>query len=203
MKENQQGRSMLEMLGVLAVIGIISVGGYNIVGKSISLRRNTQIIVDASTLASSAKKLACQYDSGYSSYTYYLYQSEAYPKELMYSDGVFRGLNDVTYQFQYDRATDPSGSDCFKMIISQVDEEECIRIASSDWGTPQSSGFIGLSVGTTDEKSYITGCNNNCTGKDNVAVAGTPSYPLTKGKAASSCNSPNNNQIQIWYRGCR
>lgn len=206
MRRNEYGRSMVEMLGVLGVIGVISVGGYNIVGKSISSKRNTQIIVDAANLASSAKKLACQYDEGYAdnSYSEYLYTSEAYPKELRYSssDG-FIGVNEVTYKLEYSMAATDNDSDYFNMIIGGVDQEECIRIASSDWGTPLSSGFVGLSVGTTNEKEYITGCGDSCTGKNNVAVAGTESYPLSKGNATNACGSASNNSIQLWYKGCR
>lgn len=204
MNINQYGRSMAEMIGVLSIIGIISIGGYNIVGKSIAARRNTQIVVDASMLATTAKKLACQYDEGYTSYTTYLHASEAYPKELEYVDSgdVFEGMNGVTYSFEYVRAASSSEHDYFKMVISNLDDEKCIHVASSDWGTPKSSGFIGLSVGTDDEKGCIIGSDADCEGKSNLAIANTANYPMSKGKATAACSNPTNNQIQLWYRGC-
>lgn len=200
MKLNENGRSMIEMLGVLGIIGIVSVGGYSMVGRSLSMQRNSQIIADAASLATSAKKLACQYDDGYTSYTYYLYQSEAYPSNFVYnsSGSSFAGVDDVSYKIDYSRSSD---SEYFKMTISGINEDQCIRIASSDWGTPQSSGFLGLAIGSSDVKDYIVNCNGVCSGKNDVAVAGTSSYPLPAGNAATYCNG-NNNQIQLWYKGC-
>ena len=46
MKKNESGRSMVEMLGVLAIIGVLSIGG--IAGYTLSMRRyRANSIVDA------------------------------------------------------------------------------------------------------------------------------------------------------------
>ena len=50
-KKSQSGRSMVEMLGVLAIIGVLSVGG--IAGYSLSMRRHraNQVVDIASKFA--------------------------------------------------------------------------------------------------------------------------------------------------------
>jgi len=55
MKTNENGRSMIEMLGVLAIIGVLSVGG--IYGYTIAMRkyRANEIVQTASMLATLAR----------------------------------------------------------------------------------------------------------------------------------------------------
>ena len=55
MKKNENGRSMIEMLGVLAVIGVLSVGG--IYGYTVAMRRHraNEIVQTASMLVTMAK----------------------------------------------------------------------------------------------------------------------------------------------------
>ncbi len=55
MKKNENGRSMIEMLGVLAIIGVLSVGG--IYGYTVAMRkyRANEIVQTMSMLAVAAK----------------------------------------------------------------------------------------------------------------------------------------------------
>ena len=43
----EKGRSMIEMLGVLAIIGVLSVGGLRIIGQFQSNLKSTQMVNDA------------------------------------------------------------------------------------------------------------------------------------------------------------
>ena len=62
---NQNGRSMIEMLGVLAIIGVLSVGSLGIVAKARQQYTISQIINEVSSLVTSARKMSCDYDDGY------------------------------------------------------------------------------------------------------------------------------------------
>lgn len=52
----EKGRSMIEMLGVLAIIGVLSVGGLRIIGQFQSNLKSTQMVNDAADLARQARK---------------------------------------------------------------------------------------------------------------------------------------------------
>ena len=57
MNNSQSGRSMIEMLGVLAIIGVLSVGGLDMVSKA---RRNNQmnsLVSGISKLVNTFRKL--------------------------------------------------------------------------------------------------------------------------------------------------
>ena len=200
MKINENGRSMIEMLGVLSIIGIISVGGFSLVSKALMMQRTSQIVADTASLATSAKKLACQYDSGYTSYTTYLVQSEEYPTNFTYdaTNSKFIGIDDVTYTVDYVTA---DNHEYYKINVGALNEERCIHMATSNWGTPQSSGFIGLAIGSDALQTYILGCNVTCSGNTKAAVTGTSSYPMPAVNAAANCTG-DNNVIHLWYRGC-
>ena len=59
MKKHESGRSMVEMLGVLAIIGVLSVGG--IAGYSLSMRRHrANAVVDAVSKFSTITYGECQ-----------------------------------------------------------------------------------------------------------------------------------------------
>ena len=64
MKNNlENGRSMLEMLGVLAVIGVITIGGFGMINKMNDQRKANQIMDYAGDLANKARVLVRDYDN--------------------------------------------------------------------------------------------------------------------------------------------
>ena len=54
---NQSGRSMVEILGVLAVIGVLSIGGIAAYSKAMEKINIDKTIVDISTTTQKIKKL--------------------------------------------------------------------------------------------------------------------------------------------------
>ena len=178
----QYGRSMIEMIGVLAIIGVLSVGGFGIVAKAMKNHRYTQIMSNVAELASSAKKLSCQFldDGGYSDYGIFLYKSGKYPDSVTYitegtDAGKYIGTLDVTYKFE----AGASGSSSFKITVENVPQDLCMRMVSDDWGTKHSTGFISLKVGSKTDKK------------------------INMSDAATACSSINDNKITMSYSGCR
>lgn len=178
----QYGRSMIEMIGVLAIIGVLSVGGFGIVAKAIKNQRYTQVMSNVAELASSAKKLACQFldDEGYSDYGIFLYKSGKYPDSITYiktgtNAGKYIGNLDETYKFE----AGASGGSSFKIKLENIPQDLCMRMVSDDWGTVRSTGFINLKVGDKTDKK------------------------INMSDAATACSSMDNNEIIMSYSGCR
>ncbi|MBR1825629.1 MAG: hypothetical protein IJ770_03485 [Alphaproteobacteria bacterium] len=174
-KINQNGRSMVEMLGVLAIIGVLSVGSFGIVGKARQQYMISQALSEISNLIASARKMSCEYDDGYGSYTNMLYQSREYP------DGV-QGLGDAK-----DTDTIITGSeeaeaflissdivvqitdkkDTFSVAVTNIPEDACVALASADWGSRRFNGYQGAKIGGTswskdtmmDLDTATTGCS--------------------------------------------
>lgn len=143
MYNNEKGRSMIEMLGVLAVIGVLTVGGMNIIGRARQMHETGQLISEVSKVAMTSKKMACEYDTEYGSYTMYLYKSEAYSDELEYDKGSnkFIGPMDAMIGITGDMST-------FEVSVSDLTEDACIQLASNDWGRKGTNGFLGVCIGS-------------------------------------------------------
>ncbi len=177
-KEN--GRSMIEMIGVLAIVGVLSVGGFAVVNQALSAHRITSFIADTADVARQARKLSCQYEDAYNdkgSYSLFLYKSNAYPENFEYdsTNNRFIGILDSTYKI------DGTGKDGFVITVGNLSEELCIKLSTSRWGTIGSSGFESLQINTGSVQDY----------KDVKSVAA----------AASECVA-NNNTVKLSYKGC-
>ena len=175
-KINQTGRSMVEMLGVLAIIGILSIGGISIVGRAKQSHDISQLIADTAQVAMISKKLSCQYDAAYGTYTNFLVRSQAYPDSFELEDGSF-------YAPPTDAKFDITGTkEAFAINISEMSEGACVALASTNWGKTRTSGFLGA-------------CFNNCSqpaaGNDTVMDPST---------AAEKCDE--NATLKLWYKGC-
>ena len=137
---NEKGRSMIEMLGVLAIIGVLTVGGLNVIGRSRTMHEIGQLISEVSRVAMTSKKMACEYDTEYGSYTLFLYKSEAYSDELEYESGKFIGPMDAEITIDGDMST-------FTVSVADLSEDACVQLASNDWGKTGTNGFLGVCVG--------------------------------------------------------
>ena len=185
MKTNEQGRSMIEMLGVLAIIGVLSVGGFSMVNKMQTSYTNNQVLDTAGELATRTRVLMRDYDGAKdTSMNKFLCKGKAVPDALMENVNCenvseFTGASDVSYKVYYlgDKVT-------FVVQVQNVTEEMCMAFVTTNWGGPGSSGFLGVSVG--DEYKAV----NSGSASNKVAIVGDSSYPAPMGigTAATACD---------------
>ncbi len=193
-KNNENGRSMIEMLGVLAIIGVLSVGGFSLINKMQTTYTTNQVIDTAGDFANHIKKMLREYEldnpgaEHQASMNEYLCGAKAVPDSLLesgsgcdqYKDG-FPGINDVTYNVIYLT----NGKASVTLQIGNVTDEMCMQLVTTNWGTPGTSGFIGLSVG--DLSGDVVNKNSN---RDDVAIVGNKDHPapMGVGAAAKACD---------------
>lgn len=196
MYNNQTGRSMVEMLGVLAIIGILSAGGLGMLGKARQNQEMSTLMAEINNVAATAKKMACDYDADYGSYTLYLYKNKAYPDSLKYDDvkNQFSGTKDAVYQIKGDLSY-------FHVDLSNLDYESCIKVATTEWGNRGANGFIGLAIEKDDIGNYFK-CSGVCSGKENATDSASATYPLPVDMAVKYCKNAQNT-VQFWYKACR
>ena len=60
LKTNETGRSMIEMLGVLAIIGVLSVGGIAGYSKDMNKFKNNKVADNVSMIVANLKTLHAQ-----------------------------------------------------------------------------------------------------------------------------------------------
>ncbi len=185
----EKGRSMIEMLGVLAIIGVLSVGGLRIVGQFQSNLKSAQMVNDFADFVRMSRKLACQFDEGYdtspSGYGIMVRQGKAYPShfEIKAGSGSFYGVNNIAYYVTAD-ANYPKK---LEYSVSNLSENDCIRLATTDFGQTSKTGFVSFFINAS---------------KDKKAIAGTSSYPMTLSEATDLCSRKTGNALTFEYTGC-
>ena len=161
-KDLQNGRSMIEMLGVLSIIGILTVGGFGLVSKTVTENKINKLIDEVSDLArhtrivfneyiyeckskSSATPKVC--DGSNLDMTTYLHNAKAYPDVLEYSasgnTGKFTDDEDVGITVAYKEI---SSIGYYVLTVTNLSEEFCMAMASGQWGTAATNGFSGIAV---------------------------------------------------------
>ena len=168
-KFNQNGRSMIEMLGVLAIIGVLSVGGFSLVSKVQENQRINETTDNLTSLARKARPVARDYRAGdlcgaaaCTSFTEYLHYGMAYPEGMDYEvvdrTAQFRDRNDVVYSAFHNGV---GNSVLFVVSAKNLSEKMCIQLATSNYGSPASSGYMGINIGAASGDVALSSLNTN------------------------------------------
>ena len=171
-KNEQNGRSMVEMLGVLAIIGVLSVGGIAGYSKAMTKFKINKSMDQISMLVANIRTLF----SGQRNYS-------GLSNQNAISFGIIPGEMDgggavITNAFAGDvtistAAVNGNNDAAFTIKYEGLGQEACVTMATSDWGSGSSSGLVSMNVGNTDA--------------DGTAYSGTD-LPVTLINAAANCN---------------
>ena len=183
---NESGRSMIEMLGVLAIIGVLSVGGIAGYSQAMSKFKVSKTTDQVQTMVTNIRTLF----AGQRSYNG-LDGANAYTMGIL-TDETWDGSSaSNAYGGAITFAT-PDNAHQFLIAYAGIPDDACVRIIMSDWGD-SSSGFVGLNVAaaaTTSLDAKITPTYNTA-GK---------SFPIDLGTAVGACKNSNANVIEWVYR---
>lgn len=200
-KNEQTGRSMVEMLGVLAIIGVLSVGGIAGYSKAMTKFKITKTFDQVSMMVANIRTLY----SGQRNYnglaTDVAMDMGVVPAEMQGPAAgelvnAFQGSVEV-YAVEYNGKADSA----FAVSYGNMGREACVQIITSDWGSGASSGFIGLDVqGGTDGIAGMTA--PAITAKDSATGTGKWSnqfLPISPATAAESCQCTNDQCAITWF----
>jgi type II secretory pathway pseudopilin PulG len=208
MKINENGRSMIEMLGVLAIIGVLSVGGIAGYSKAMAKFRVNKSIDQISHIVANTRILfGSQNDysglgTGGSDNTFKIVHSaKLFPEEMYLGNGTTHTINDYKNPFAFkvnietaDRYTSGDNK-AFLITYEGIPMEACMDLATQDWGASSGSGMVAVSV---NNKGNATGKYlNDCAPADGLACAGKG--PMTVAHAVAGCNSDNNNILYLKF----
>ena len=178
MKDLQTGRSMLDMLGVLAIVGVLTVGGFSLVSKVYSSNQSNNVIDEISSLAAKVRVVARDYSSSDGSFMKYVCKGKAYPDTLecdlasgseatdTCNCATFTGNADVSYSVA--NADYPA---LFTLTASNLTDEMCMTLLTTNWGSESTTGFMEITGDTqasgSDSSDAIAKAATSCSGDSN------------------------------------
>ncbi len=201
------GRSMIEMLGVLAIIGVLSVGGIAGYSKAMMKFKINKTAEQISQIVTNIRTLYLQQKDYNGLGNSSAIQMGAIPDDLTIDSSgniknIFGGtiwIHTSTSSYAWHNSVGDT-DDAFIITIYNLPKEACVALATMDWGT-FSTGLIAVSV-NDDGFSNSTYNFPKCNGySEQRYVAGCPgdstvSVPIPVSLAATACNywsSPNFN----------
>ena len=149
MQHNENGRSMIEMLGVLAIVGVLSVGGIAGYSKAMQKYKVNQLIAQLSETVIGIRSL-------YASSTSYsginlplLFKTGAISHTLQKStastSAAVHAMNGDLFIFP--SPTNALANGAFELYVTNIPPTACLALATMDWGQDIASGFIGFYIG--------------------------------------------------------
>ncbi|MBO6281282.1 MAG: hypothetical protein J6N49_01990 [Alphaproteobacteria bacterium] len=199
LSSNETGRSMIEMLGVLAIIGVLSVGGIAGYSKAMmqykinkTVDQVSQIVGNMRTLYGSQKNYA-NIDATI------LKKAHIIPDE-MWGDGYSDLSNAFGGDVVIETSDKKNGSDnkAFTVELFDLPEEACMALATYDWGSGSSSGLIAISASNFSGLNgyWYSGCSGSINTGSQALIVACPngdrvSVPMPVDKAAEGCECPN------------
>ena len=150
------GRSMIEMLGVLAIVGVLSVGGIAGYSKAMEKFKVNKTIDEVLTIVSNTRILyANTKDQDFyrelNGSNYAFMRDFIFPKETDTGTRhgfvhALGGVLDADFGYGYNKG--------IMVSLYGLSREACITLATNDWGG-DSSGFVGIEVGRSLYSSMI------------------------------------------------
>ena len=172
MRNNENGRSMVEMLGVLAIIGVLSAGGLAGYSKAM-FKHKLNTTMEQITMLVTNIRTAYGQQRNYSGLDNSKALGLGIIPPVMGTDAAkltnpFKGSVTIAAA-QAKKGVDNSG---FTVTYTQLPKEACIALATADFGSGAGSGFVGVRVGEEGAEDVYIGSGN---GKANTAEQGQQS----------------------------
>lgn len=216
MRVNEQGRSMIEMLGVLAIVGVLSVGG--IAGYSKAMNKfKTNKIGDQIQMISTNIRTLFSSQRAYTGLTNGMaLRAGLIPGEMYKADSQNSYSNDysITNAFGggvYIAAADQSTSGdemAFTIAIDQIPQSSCVSIATTDWGGDAGGGLTAMWIGAggADSASGLaddSGLAEVISGdaSENLHVPGDPDHgmPFNISDANTACGQDESGVVWKYF----
>ena len=148
---NQTGRSMIEMLGVLAIIGVLSVGGIAGYSKAMRQYRLNKTIEQITLIAGNVRAFFAPQRSyaGLDNETV-IKKAKLVPDEMWDGDDIKDVWGNEVHLYGVDKSS--SGDEqAFRMSFQYVDYDTCFEFLTQDWTNagvkiidPSSSNYRGI-----------------------------------------------------------
>lgn len=208
---NESGRSMVEMLGVLAIIGVLSVGGIAGYSKAMNKYKINKTTDQVSMLVANIRTLFSSQGNYAGLNNGQAVKFGVVPNDMYSAADNIADDMALTNAFAGDVTIKTSASDAahatnaFSITYEGLSSEACVTVATGDWGSGQASGLIALAAGSTVtdatlDEVYIGGNGNKTAAGAYVAQPGGEDLatPMTVTDAVTTCNGAGNGNVISW-----
>lgn len=195
-KIEQSGRSMVEMLGVLAIIGVLSIGGISGYSKAMAKFRVNKTLDQISMLVMNIRSLYSA-NIDYSGLTDQVaIQMGIIPRDMLPSGTTESNATSIINAYQGAvkvGAANVGGTNrSFFVLYTGLTREACVSIATADWGSQAGSGLQAISIkagsGTAKTTSNLSTANvSTCTAANGCYAI--DSLPVSLANAAAQCSN--------------
>lgn len=206
----QNGRSMIEMLGVLAIIGVLSVGGVAGYSKAMSRYKVNKTTEEVMLIANSIRSIYAN-KKNYKTIDCYNNLATgsfegggcALLKEVLYPEGMWNddtGISNLfggTIQVGAFGRKKSEDKKAFIVLLNKLQQNDCINLATIDWGS--ASGLIAVGVNKDTIPVYEGDCSSTSSNGVALACVRDGGVPMSVGAAALACKSNKTNFIQIKF----
>ena len=212
-KKLESGRSMIEMLGVLAIIGVLSVGGIAGYSKAMNKFKTNKVADNVSMIVTNIRTLYAQQSTYEGLTNITAVQMGVVPNEL-YTATPSEATTGLTNAFLgsvvigsatvsgMDGETATGGATAganrgFFVTMNGLTREACVTLATNDWGSGYSAGFVGLKIADSAQTAAPEGFTVTCT--DHTAAKWCSSQnAMQVSVAAAGCNATGNANSVTW-----
>lgn len=181
MKTNEAGRSMIEMLGVLAIIGVLSVGGIAGYSKAMNKFKTNKVADNVSMIVANIKTLYAQQKTYDGLTTANAITLGVVPDELVKTENstkvlrnAYNGEVEIHTAGSTTAANTGTGTaqdkKAFVIYFAGLSKEACITLATNDWGSSYSSGLIAIQAASKGSASLKAGLDDVLIGANSSAV---------------------------------
>lgn len=221
MRVNESGRSMIEMLGVLAIIGVLSVGGIAGYSKAMNKFKTNKVADNVSMLVANIKTLYAQQNTYAGLQNGTAVSMGVVPDELgtAYNGDnatLTNAFNGPVFIKQSNSTTGtPADGKAFIIEFNNLSREACITLATNDWGSGYSSGLIAMQVKKSSSSAaqvapangldsiYIGNAGSSASATSGVIATpggSTQPIPLKVTDAATACACTSGNTCSISWK---
>lgn len=138
----ESGRSMIEMLGVLAIMGVITVGAIGMISAAMRTQKRNTVNDDVIQMVTGVRQLLGEYDD-------YSHINNA----TIF--GAIGMSNKNPYGGTYELNVDPSNSRQFIVSITGLTESDCQSLVTKAW-----SDSVGYKMSGGKEGGASSNCAN-------------------------------------------
>ena len=199
---HQSGRSMIEILGGLAIIGVLSVGGIAGYSKAMMKIKINKTIEQITHISQNVRiffhNQPSYYHVGWSKMNKNVFEkAHLLPNGMKFDeDGFIKHSFDGYFEVAWAEKEKYSDYKAFSITIRDIPEEACIAIASYDWSSD--SGLFAMGINSYNRNQY-TGCKGMIgTNMATACLGGSKlSIPMPINIATNACISGSNT---IWFK---
>lgn len=213
MRNNEQGRSMIEMLGVLAIVGVLSVGGIAGYSKAMNKFKTNKLIDQINMLATNIRTLYSS-QRNYDGLTINVAVRAGVVPTEMYDGTASASVSSVRHAFGgeliVEAASHGTGDNNAYIIAAEdIPAASCVAIVTTDWGGDSGSGLVAMYAVSGDDATLdtVTGALTPTT-LDGASVPGSTlavvgdeddGLPVSIVHANNACSSSSNSAIGWKY----